>query len=128
MPKSNTEITTIRSSFAYIIVALFLGSASWMCRKWLQISFEKVSSGLIFLTGLYLLFYFLSVVIQKRHPEKSGFISLILILLKLIFIIGYLFLFLNPTSGENKREILLFLMNYFALLIVDLAIKIRLMK
>lgn len=44
------------------------------------------------------------------------------------FIFGYLFLFLNPEASENKREVLLFLMNYFALLIVDLAIKVRLMK
>jgi hypothetical protein len=128
MPRSNTSITIIRSSFVYIIVAILLGSASWLLCEWIKISFEKVSSGLVFLTGLYLLFYYVFVFIQKKHNERSGFIFLILMSLKIIFIFGYLFLFLNPSSNENKKEILLFLMNYFALLVVDMAIKIRLMK
>ncbi len=128
MPKSNTSTTIIRSAFVYLIVAFLLGSGTYLIGNSLQITYEKVSSGLIFLTGLYLLFYFLFVFIQKKHPDKSGFIFLILMSLKLFFIFGYLFLFLNPTSGENKREVLLFLMNYFALLVVDMTVKIRLMK
>ena len=105
-----------------------MGSLEWIGAEWLQIKYEKVKPGVIFITGLYLFLYNLFVVAQKRHPDKAGFIFLILMVLRLVLIIGYLFLFLNPVHIENKREVLLFLMNYFVLLIVDLIVKIRLMK
>ena len=128
MQKNNSAFISIRNSFVYLVVALIMAAAIWIFNESLKISYEKVRSGLVFLTGLYLLFYYSFVFIQKKHEDKSGFIFLILMELKLCFIFGYLFLFLNPSSSENKREILLFLMNYFALLVVDMAIKIRLMK
>lgn len=126
--KSNWAIQSIRSSFVYLTVATVLMGAEWWLTEWLTISIKKVSSALLFLSGLYLLFYFLFVFIQKKHPDNSAFIFLILMGLKLAFIISYLFLFLNPTDSENKTEILLFLMNYFALLIVDIVVKLRLIK
>ena len=128
MPKNNSVAQSIQKSLYYPLVAILLAIVWYVSIEWLQIAFTKVTSGLVFLTGLYLLFYYLFVFVQKRHKEKSGFIFLIMLTLKMCFILGYLFLFLNPEASENKREVLLFLMNYFALLIVDLAIKVRLMK
>ncbi len=128
MSKSSLTVQSIRSSFLYLVIAVASGTVSWLLAERLTISLEKVTSGLLFLTGLYLLFYFVFVFIQKRQPDKIGFIFLILMTLKLTGIFGYLFLFLNPGTSENKTEILLFLMNYFALLIVDIVVKLRLIK
>lgn len=128
MSKSSLTVQSIRSSFLYLVIAVASGTVSWLLAERLTISLEKVTSGLLFLTGLYLLFYFVFVFIQKRQPDKIGFIFLILMALKLTGIFGYLFLFLNPGTSENKTEILLFLMNYFALLIVDIVVKLRLIK
>lgn len=128
MLKSNSAFQVILKSLYYPLISVLLAIGCWVCNWWIQIELSKVYSGLFFLTGVYLLFYYLFVLIQKKHSEKGGFIFLILMTLKLCFIFGYLFLFLNPSASENKREVLLFLMNYFALLIVDLTLKVRVMK
>ncbi len=128
MPRNKQTIQYARSSVLYLVGSLAVAAITYAFDDWLKILMEKVISGLIFLTGLYLLFYFIFAFIQKKHPDKSAFTFLILTALKSVFIIVYLFLFLNPTDIENKTEILLFLMNYFALLIIDIVVKLRLMK
>gem|GEM_PF-6385887 len=125
MPKSKTAIQT---SFSYLIAAFSIIAIEWFITEWAKINMKKVIPGMIFLTGLYLLFYYAFVFVQKKHSTNSGFILLGMMLLKMCFIIVFLFLFLNPMDNGNKREILLFLMNYFALLTVDITIKLRLMK
>lgn len=126
--KSNLSLDIVRSSFTYIGIACLLGVIEWICTDWLQIVYEKVSAGLLFLSGVYLLFYFVFAFFQNKHQDKGGFIFLVLMMLKIVMIAGYLFLFLNPMEIENKREILLFLLNYFALLLVDMVVKMRLLN
>ncbi len=128
MSKNSPVKLFIQSPLKYLAVTLVFVAASYLFVDWFQIALEKVIPGFIFLTGLYLLFYFLFVFIQKKYSDKSAFIFLILMGLKLVFIIAYLFLFLNPSTHENKTEILLFLMNYFALLIIDLTLKVHLVR
>jgi len=128
MQKSNQLVHFVYYPAVFICSAVLLGGIEWISAEWLQLRYDQVKTGVIFLTGLYLFLYYPFVFIQKRFTDKAGFIFLILMMLKLVFVIGFLFLFLNPTHNENKREILLFLMNYFVLLVVDMAVKVRLMK
>jgi hypothetical protein len=48
-----------------------------------------------------------------------------LLLFKFTFIIAFLFFFLNPKTTQNKFEIALFLMNYFAFLGCDVTWKVK---
>ncbi len=128
MQRNNHLIKFIYYPVLYICVAAVIGYIEGINADWLQIKYEKVKAGIIFLTSLYFLLYFPFVFIQHTYTDRSGFIFLVIMVLKVSFVMGFLFLFLKPNDIENKREILLFLMNYFVLLAVDLAIKMRLMK
>lgn len=128
MTKNNPVRQYIQSPLLYLVISAGYAATIIALDEWLKISIEKVISGFAFLTGTYLLFYFLFLFIQKKRNDQSAFIFLILTGLKFALIISYLFLFLKPTSIENKTEILLFLMNYFALLIVDMVVKMRLIR
>jgi len=112
----------------YICVAFVLGCVEWISAECIQIQYNKVKAGVIFLSGLYLFLHYPFVFIQKKYKDRAGFMFLILMMLKFSFALVFLFLFLNPKHIENKREILLFLMNYFVLMVTDLAIKMHLMK
>ncbi len=82
----------------------------------------------IFLPSAYIFFYFAFMLLLKSRKEFGAFIFLVLMGLKLVLVMGFLFIFINPTEIENKREILLFFMNYFVFLIVDILIKAKLMN
>lgn len=128
MLKNSSALKLIRYPFLYILVATLCAAIAITYKDWIQAESEKIILTTVFLGGLYLLFYFVFLFLQKKHRDQSAFIFLIILMLKFGFILAFLFLFLNPSDAENKREILLFLMTYFLLLIVDIAIKIRLMK
>lgn len=128
MQKNRFQLKVIRYPFVYVIAAALMGVAGFMNFEWIQVDLKKIIQSTVFLGGLYLLFYFVFLFLQKKHRDQSAFIFLIILMLKFGLILGFLFLFLNPSDAENKREILLFLMTYFVLLVVDIAIKIRLMK
>lgn len=104
-----------------MVVGLFLNN-------WIQIEPKKIIQSSVFLGGLYLLLYFMFLCWQKKHHDKVIIIFLILLVIKFAFIFGFLLLELNPIEAENKNIILLFLITYIVLLVVDIVIKVELMK
>lgn len=128
MSRNSILRKSIRFPVAYIIIATLSGVFAFYISDWFQAEPKKIVLSSLFLGGLYLLFYYVFLFLQKKYRDQSAFIFLIILMLKFVFIFAFLFLFLNPMEAENKRETLLFLMTYFVLLVADVAIKIRLMK
>ncbi len=118
----------LKIPFQYVSVALTLIVIEWTLKDWIHVDEKKIILATGFLTGLYLLFHFLFLFIQKRINNSEALIFLILMGLKFAFILFFLFFYLNPMDAENKRVVLLFLINYFSFLITDLILKVRLLN
>ncbi len=109
-------------------MALVLITIEWAFKDWILVDEKKIVLITGFLTGFYLLFHFAFLFLRKRHVDSEGFIFLILLGIKFAFILFFLFFYLKPMDAENKREVLLFLMNYFTFLVTDIILKVRLLN
>jgi len=118
----------LKIPFQYVSVALILIAIEWACKDWILVDEKKIVLTTSFLTGLYLLFHFVFLFLQKKYVDTVGFSFLILLGVKFAFILFFLFFYLKPMDLQNKRVVLLFLMNYFTFLIADLILKVRLMN
>ena len=118
----------LKIPFQYVFVALILIAIEWACKDWILVDEKKIVLTTSFLTGLYLLFHFVFLLLRKKYVDSIGFNFLILLSLKFAFILFFLFFYLNPMDAENKRVVLLFLINYFSFLITDLILKVRLLN
>ena len=118
----------LKIPYQYVSVALTLIVIEWACKDWILVDEKKIVLTIGFLTGLYLLFHFAFSLLRKKYVDSEAFIFLIILGLKFAFILIFLFFYLKPMDTENKRVVLLFLMNYFTFLITDLILKVRLMN
>ncbi len=112
--------------YVWVSIALFLLQKIFTD----QFNFDqlKVQYMSAFLLGVYVLFYFLFFYIRRKRKDQSAFIFTGLIILKLLLVFSFILWEINPIKTENKEEVLLFIVNYFALLITDIPIKAKVMN
>ena len=118
----------LKIPFQYVSVALVIITIEWVFKDWILVDEKKIVLTTSFLTGLYLLFHFVFLFLQKKYVDTVGFSFLILLGVKFAFILFFLFFYLKPIDPLNKKVVLLFFMNYFTFLITDLILKVRLMN
>ena len=95
----------------YVWTGIALYLLSILLQNHITFDQSKVMWLTLFLPSAYIFFYFAFIILLKTRKEFGAFIFLTLMAMKLVLVVGFLFIFINPTEIENKREILLFFMN-----------------
>lgn len=128
MLRSNSRHTIFTIPLVYTVVASIGVAIGYAFEEILEVDSKKVVHSSIFLCVLYLLMYSAFLFFLKSNRELLTLSIVSLMGIKFMLALGFVFLFLEPTCEEYHREILLFFKTYFALLIADIAIKMKLMK
>lgn len=116
----------LKIPFQYVSVAILIFLIDWFIKDYIHIDEKKIVLITSFLTGLYLLFHFLFLLLRRILSIPDSLIFLFLLGLKFAFILIFLLLYLHPMDPQNRTGVLLFFMNYFIFLITDIVLKVKL--